>query len=86
MLVESANYDDFITRINKIKTDSVKKEAVKYFTNDELCDEIKRFHKEDCNNPKKFQLFWDTVLMYHRFRRKIDEKIEKDEEKEAVNK
>ena len=63
MLTESESIADFNNRIDKIKTDSVQKAATEFFKS---CT-------EEFSDYKDFKLYWDTVLLYHRFNRKIAE-------------
>jgi len=81
MLVESTNHFNFMIRINNVKTDAVRNEAIRYFrlADCKKCKEERHgnVNCKECENKyncKNYRLFWDTVLLYHRFKRKIDEK------------
>ena len=66
MMSESENAGEFKKRIENIKTESIKDAALKYFNS---C-------RRNLDGYENFKLFWDTVLLFHRFQRKIDEKKE----------
>ena len=67
MLAESNDADEFDRRIKNIKTSSVQETASKYFEDG----------SQNFADYKDFRLFWDTVLLYHKYKRKIDEKTKK---------
>lgn len=68
MLKQSGNREDLKKRIDAIKTPSVEEIFSTYFASaDAHCDALAEVVYED------YRLYWDTVLRWHRYQRKIDE-------------